>query len=390
MFSLNKNVLSAGAFGLYIHLPWCVQKCPYCDFNSHPLHQSLPEDDYLKALLADLNFEAPGLEGRTIDSIFFGGGTPSLFSGSAIDKILHAVSCSYTLGDNIEITLEANPGTAESHRFADYFKAGVNRLSLGFQSMDNTMLRRLGRIHSVKESLAAFDMARQAGFGNINLDIMFGLPEQSHQQALDDLSAAIDLEPEHLSWYQLTLEPNTAFAQRPPKLPNSDAVFAMQEAGLPLLSEALFQRYEVSAFSKPGRRCKHNLNYWRFGDYLGIGAGAHSKLSIPEPTRFARISHPRYYMPTAGRPAVYQETGLITHRDLLFEFLLNQLRLTEGFDLKNLDHITGISKAQFLQIMQPAFNQGLLCVDQEQCCATEKGYRFLNDVLLLALPEQSR
>jgi len=373
--------------GLYIHLPWCVRKCPYCDFNSHPLHQALPEDDYLKALLADLEFEAGRDTGQSIGSIFFGGGTPSLFSDHAIGRILDHVADQYRLAGNIEVTLEANPGTAESANFTGYREAGVNRLSLGLQSLDNAMLQRLGRIHNAGESLAAYDKARKAGFENINLDLMFGLPEQSLTDALQDLSRVIALDPEHISWYQLTLEPNTAFARTPPSMPDSDRLFEIQEAGIEQLSGHAFTRYEVSAFSKAGLECRHNLNYWRFGDYLGIGAGAHGKLSLPEPARYARHRHPRQYMDTAGLPDVYQETRLIHQDELLFEFLMNHLRLPAGFLLADLLMTTGITHGRLLEILQPAIDGGLLILDGASCRCTDKGYRFLDDILLLTLPE---
>lgn len=376
--------------GLYIHLPWCVQKCPYCDFNSHALHQTLPENDYLKALQADLDFEAYKVSGRTIGSIFFGGGTPSLFSERAIGKILTTITQYYRVADNVEITLEANPGTAESANFEGYRKAGVNRLSLGLQSLDDGMLKCLGRIHNSAESLAAYHKARRAGFENINLDMMFGLPGQSEQAALEDLSQAIHLDSEHLSWYQLTLEPNTAFARNPPVLPTADDVAAMQEAGLALLSEHNFTRYEVSAYCRSGRACQHNLNYWHFGDYLGVGAGAHGKLSTPEPTRYARHRHPRQYMASAGRPDVYQEVRPIAPNTLLFEFLMNRLRLTEGFNLTELKRQTGVSRTTFIQHLQPALDQGLLELKAGHCVSTAQGFRFLNDILLMVLPEQDR
>jgi len=379
--------------GLYIHLPWCVQKCPYCDFNSHPLHQALPEADYLEALQADLAFESAREPGQVaIDSIFFGGGTPSLFSGRAIAVILETVNQYYSLSSDAEITLEANPGTAESSYFNDYRAAGVNRLSLGMQSFDDGMLKQLGRIHGAAECLAAFDKARQAGFDNINIDVMFGLPEQSEQAALQDLQQAIQLEPEHLSWYQLTIEPNTGFASQPPPLPADDAVYAMQAQGINQLAADNYRRYEVSAFSRAGRECRHNLNYWQFGDYLGIGAGAHAKLTDTaasgQVVRSMRQRHPKAYMQYAGSKVAIQEENAVASNMLLFEFLLNHLRLLDGFRLADLERMTPVSRDQLREVMQPAVKNGLLEVGGDDCRATARGFRFLNEILLLALPEK--
>ncbi|HHI76505.1 MAG TPA: radical SAM family heme chaperone HemW, partial [Gammaproteobacteria bacterium] len=284
--------------GLYIHIPWCVRKCPYCDFNSHRAPQALPEADYVDALLRDLAVQAERVAGRTLETVFIGGGTPSLFSGRAIGELLAGAARLLPLAPDAEITLEANPGTAEAGRFADYRAAGVNRLSIGVQSLDDASLRALGRIHDQTQALAAVDMARRAGFDNLNLDLMYGLPRQTPEAALADLEALIGLGPEHLSWYQLTLEPNTLFHHDPPPLPDDDALGEMMDAGLARLSAAGFVQYEISAHARPGRQARHNLNYWRFGDYLGIGAGAHAKLTGADGTvrRYARPRHPRDYL----------------------------------------------------------------------------------------------
>ena len=374
-------------FGLYIHLPWCVQKCPYCDFNSHAIKQSLPEAEYLKAILADLKFEAPQLQDRNIQSIFFGGGTPSLFSGTAINTILEAVRQHYCIAEQAEITLEANPGTAEADHFAGYRAAGVNRLSMGLQSMDDDMLKQLGRIHTADESRRAFEMARTAGFDNINLDLMFGLPEQSIEHGMRDLEAVTAFDPEHLSWYQLTLEPNTRFAAQPPNLPSDDICDELQQAGIEMLSASGYQRYEVSAFSKPGYPCRHNLNYWQFGDYLGIGAGAHGKITRTQPTRTARFKHPGEYMRTAGDRAVYELNHPIPTSELLFEFLLNHLRLIDGFSLQQMHEAIGVTGDQLQQALQTPLDQGLLAIDDGRCRATQKGYRYLNEILVHLVPD---
>ncbi|TNF98299.1 MAG: radical SAM family heme chaperone HemW [Gammaproteobacteria bacterium] len=376
------------SIGLYIHLPWCIRKCPYCDFNSHPLHNELPEAIYAKALTSDLVFEAEKLNDRTVHSIFFGGGTPSLFSDHAIGKILDTIVKHFSVPNDAEISLEANPGTAEIEYFKGYHSAGINRLSLGVQSLNDDMLERLGRIHNSKESLHAYDVARQAGFENINLDIMFGLPEQDLQQAVSDLRSAISLQAEHLSWYQLTLEPNTAFAYSPPQLPDNDTCANIHELGIDLLEERGLQRYEISAFAQPGYQCRHNLTYWQFGDYLGIGAGAHGKLTTDQITRFSKVRHPKEYMQKAGSADAYHDIKQIKDSELLFEFLLNQLRLTEGFHLDALQSETGISAKSLLDQLPRAFEDGLLMIDGNTCRTTKTGIRFLNEILLGVLPEK--
>ena len=274
-------MLSLPPLSLYIHIPWCVRKCPYCDFNSHRSPDDLPEDDYVDALLEDLESDRVHAQGRPLRSIFIGGGTPSLFSPRAYQRLLAGIRHAVPFDDNLEITLEANPGTFEQEKFSAYRAAGINRLSIGIQSFNPLHLQALGRIHDDTEALRAAAIARRAGFDNLNLDLMFGLPGQSRREALDDLRRAADCAPAHLSWYQLTIEPNTEFYRRPPPLPGDDALAAMQEEGQALLARAGYRQYEISAYSQPGRACAHNLNYWTFGDYLGIGAGAHGKLTHP-------------------------------------------------------------------------------------------------------------
>ncbi len=373
---------------LYIHVPWCVRKCPYCDFNSHQRPASLPEAAYVDALLADLLMEVPLALGRPVQSIFFGGGTPSLFSGAAIARILDGVRAQLTLVENCEITLETNPGTAEFDRFEAYLVAGVNRISLGVQSFDDDKLRRLGRIHGGAQARTAYQMARAAGVANINLDLMFGLPNQSLQDAIADLQAALELAPEHVSHYQLTLEPQTAFARTPPaNLPDEDALVDMLDACQALLNTAGYTQYEVSAYAQPAMRSRHNLNYWLYGDYLAIGAGAHNKCTADgRVRRRVRQRNPSGFLKLAGSPNVLSEDRQIESAELPFEFMLNALRLREGFAAPLFGERTGLALDQ-----QPGFQQGLrrglLVAQGEQIRATELGYRFLNDTVALFLPQ---
>lgn len=382
--STQTAALSLPPLALYIHLPWCVRKCPYCDFNSHQQPAQLPEQAYVDALLADLDQDLPRVWGRPLVSIFLGGGTPSLFSGAAIGRLLDGVRARLRLRPEAEITLETNPGTAEHGRFEEYLEAGVNRLSLGVQSFDDEQLRKLGRIHASAEVRSAFAAARQAGFANINLDLMYALPGQSLQQALADLQQGIDLGPEHLSHYHLTLEPNTLFAARPPAdLPDHDAAWAMQEACQDALADAGYVQYEISAYAREQRRSQHNLNYWRFGDYLGIGAGAHGKLTdlaSGQIRRIAKQRHPRLYMEVAGQSGSIQSDEVLGAQQLPFEFMLNALRLVDGFALDDYRQRTGLELLE-----HPAFRRslarGLLHSDGVRAQPTELGQRFLNDLM---------
>ena len=290
-------MLSAPPLSLYIHIPWCIRKCPYCDFNSHRAEADLPERGYITARLDDLDVDRAGVQGRRIETIFLGGGTPSLFSAEAISQLLEGVRQRVVLAADAEITLEANPGTAEAGKFRGFRQAGVNRLSLGLQSFNDAQLQRLGRIHGRAEALRAVELARAAGIDNLNLDLMFGLPGQTAEEGLADIRTAIDLQPEHVSYYQLALEPNTVFHKYPPRLPEDEAIWSIQQAGQAMLAEQGYRQYEVSAYARPGRRCRHNLNYWHFGDYLGIGAGAHGKITrmhTGEIIRTAKIRHPQH------------------------------------------------------------------------------------------------
>ncbi len=326
---------------LYVHIPWCVRKCPYCDFNSHEARGDLPEDAYVDALFADLESALPAIWGRKVATVFIGGGTPSLLSAAAIDRLLAGIRARLPLAPDAEVTLEANPGTFERARFAGFKAAGVNRLSLGIQSFDDAHLRALGRIHDAREARAAIEAAL-AIFGNVNLDLMYALPGQTPAQAQADVAAALDYGPPHLSFYHLTLEPNTLFHRHPPKLPDDDAAADIEDAVHARLTGAGYRQYETSAFARPGRECLHNLNYWRFGDYLGIGAGAHSKLSLPDRVfRQVRWKQPKHYLEQVGRGLPLQEETAVTRDDVGFEFMLNALRLCEGVAASSFAERTG-------------------------------------------------
>ncbi|MBC2679778.1 radical SAM family heme chaperone HemW [Pseudomonas baltica] len=366
---------------LYVHIPWCVRKCPYCDFNSHTASPVLPEEEYIDALLADLDQDLRAVYGRPLSSIFFGGGTPSLFSAAALGRLLAGVEQRIAFAPDIEITLEANPGTFEQDKFVAYRKLGINRLSIGIQSFQPQKLEALGRIHTGDEALRAAEMARRAGFDNFNLDLMHGLPDQSLEEALDDLRQAIALAPTHLSWYQLTLEPNTVFWNQPPVLPEDDILWDIQEAGQALLAEHGFGQYEVSAYARPGKAARHNLNYWSFGDFIGIGAGAHGKLSHPDGriVRTWKTRLPKDYLNPA-KPFKAGEKAL-TADELPFEFLMNALRLTQGVDAGLFAQRTGLSLQSLATARAGAEQKGLLQVEPTRLVATARGQLFLNDLL---------
>jgi oxygen-independent coproporphyrinogen-3 oxidase len=370
---------------IYVHLPWCVSKCPYCDFNSHALRGLLPEQDYVAALLEDLDADRGAVAGRAVASVFIGGGTPSLFSGGAIALLLEGLAARVQLEPDAEVTLEVNPGTLERGRLTDYRRAGVNRLSIGAQSFDAGMLQALGRIHGPDEIRAAVAEARDAGFDNFNLDLMYGLPQQTPAQALADVQAALALEPVHLSYYQLTLEPNTRFHHAPPSLPDEDTLWEIEAGGRDTLAAAGFGRYEVSAWSKPGRECRHNLNYWRFGDYLGLGAGAHGKLtSATGIRRTRRLAHPVSYL-QASSPRLAGET-LPDAPERQFEFLLNALRLREGFTRRQLEAATATSARSLVEQLEAARERGLLERVAGRWRATALGYTHLDSLLADFLP----
>ncbi len=374
---------------LYLHLPWCVRKCPYCDFNSHRAGDDPPRERYVDALIADLEAETVRAAGRALSAVFIGGGTPSLFSGAQIARLLDAVAERFPLAADAEITLEANPGTVERGSFAAYRAAGVNRVSLGAQSFDDASLAALGRIHTAAETRAAVDEVRRAGIDNLNLDLMFALPEQSLAGALADVSAAFALAPAHISHYQLTLEPNTRFYHSPPSLPDPDAAWEMQERCHEALEAAGYHRYEVSAFARPGRACRHNLNYWEFGDYLAAGAGAHGKITAADGTvhRYAKPASPRTWMEAALTGRTGQSADAVAAEDLVFEYMLNALRLTRGFTTSDFVARTGLGPDALLPGLAAARRQGLIETDgADGLRPTALGLRFLNDLQALFLP----
>ncbi|WP_082457772.1 radical SAM family heme chaperone HemW [Pseudomonas sp. EGD-AK9] len=371
---------------LYVHIPWCVKKCPYCDFNSHAAGPTLPEEEYVDALLADLDADLGQVHGRPLSSIFFGGGTPSLFSDRALGRLLEGVERRVAFAGDIEITLEANPGTFEQAKFKGYRALGINRLSIGVQSFQEAKLKALGRIHDGNEAVRAADMARAAGFDNFNLDLMHGLPEQSLEDALFDLRTAIAQAPTHLSWYQLTMEPNTLFWSQPPVLPEDDLLWDIQEAGQALLAAEGYAQYEVSAYAQPGKQARHNLNYWTFGDFLGIGAGAHAKLSDPHGRilRTWKTRLPKDYLDAAK--AFQAGERLLGADELPFEFLMNVLRLTDGVPASLFTERTGLPLASLDAARTEAQARKLLRTEPERLCATAEGQLFLNDLLQHFLP----
>jgi putative oxygen-independent coproporphyrinogen III oxidase len=374
---------------LYIHIPWCVKKCPYCDFNSHGQKGELPVADYITALTRDLEQDLPLVWGRTISSVFFGGGTPSLFSGAAIGDILSMASSRLRFAPNCEITLECNPGTVEHDRFENYLSAGVNRLSFGVQSFDDGCLERLGRIHDAERARGAVKAAQDAGFANINLDLMYALPEQTLAMALADVEQAIALNPQHLSHYQLTLEPNTLFAAKPPAgIPEMDDAWDMQERCIALMAEHGYAQYEVSAYAKNGKRCQHNLNYWTYGDYLGIGAGAHGKITSGESGQILRRwkpKNPRDFMQAAGSGIGIGGDEYISPENRPFDYMLNALRLIDGFSLRDFEFRTGLSREAIAPQLVKTMQHGWLEIEGDWAKPTELGMRFANDVMGLFL-----
>lgn len=375
---------------LYVHLPWCVRKCPYCDFNSHEARGALPFDAYVEALLADLDHDLPLVWGRTVHTVFFGGGTPSLFPADAIDRFLQGASARLRFAPGAEITLETNPGTAEHGRFEDYRRAGVNRISFGIQSFDDACLQRLGRIHDSAQADAAVKLAQDAGLDNLNLDLMFALPGQTLEMAERDVERAVALQPAHVSHYQLTLEPNTVFAARPPQdLPDDDIAWDMQLRCQARLAEAGFAQYETSAYARPRRECAHNLNYWRFGDYLGIGAGAHGKLTLGSEQAILRrwkIKHPAAWLAAAGTAAAIGGDDRIAPQHRPFEYMLNVLRLLEGFTLDAFEARTGLERTAIADELDRALARGWLQRDDGgHWRPTLTGQRFANDVIALFL-----
>jgi len=388
--SIMTSVRQVPPLSLYIHIPWCVRKCPYCDFNSHAQNsQNIPQMAYLAALFADLEQELPQLAEREIVSIFIGGGTPSLLDAEIIEQLLLGLRTRLNLQPQLEITLEANPGTVESEKFQRFRDAGVNRLSLGIQSFDTATLQKLGRIHDAEQAHQAIILAKQARFDNLNLDLMFGLPGQTITSAINELAIACSFSPSHLSWYQLTIEPHTEFYRTPPALPEEDEIWQIQQAGLEFLSAQGFENYEISAFARQGRYCQHNLNYWQFGDYIGIGAGAHGKLTNIQTghiTRRSKQSHPKTYLKQAHTTAVVATCHELQPKDIISEFMLNALRLKQGVAISTFTERTRLSWQSVESLVQQAKDRGWLMQEDQQdkrIVATPQGWQFLNDVLEL-------
>ncbi len=377
------NKLSAMPLSLYIHIPWCIQKCPYCDFNSHAVQNNIPEKKYVQSLLADLKQDIPKINHRPIHSIFIGGGTPSIFSPESLDELLVGIHKHLKIPTDIEITLEANPGTVDNARFQAFRQIGINRLSLGIQSFQDSALKNLKRIHDRKTAINAIETAIKAGFENINLDLMFGLPHQTPENAVNDLRTAMSFQPNHLSWYQLTIEPNTAFYQHPPILPDDDSVWEIQRSGQDFLQTQGYEHYEISAYTKASNYCQHNLNYWQFGDYLGIGAGAHAKITTPEDKiiRFSKRRHPYTYLQLVNTPQVISQTIELNQADICLEFMMNALRLSQGFTEILFQERTGLILSDIDKPLQIAIAQGWLKQNAEVIQPTRQGLQFLNQLL---------
>lgn len=374
---------------LYVHIPWCIRKCPYCDFNSHEKSEGLPEKAYVEALLFDLDQQKQEIQGRTIETIFIGGGTPSLFSPDSLETLLQGIKSRVPVAHDAEITMEANPGTAESGRFSRYREIGLTRLSIGIQSFDPGILTKIGRIHDGQEAIAAAQMAKVAGFTEFNLDLMFGLPGQSEALALDDIETAIGLKPTHLSFYQLTLEPNTVFHKYPPVLPSEEDTWSIQELGQSRLRQAGFAQYEVSAYAQEGSRCRHNLNYWKFGDYVGIGAGAHGKISSLETgtiLRTQRLKQPMSYLKAAEEQGPLGHASAVVSEEIPFEFLMNGLRLREGFEIGHFEERTGLAMETLEPTLTHLLNEQLLERTRTHLRCSEHGFNFLDSILQHFLP----
>jgi putative oxygen-independent coproporphyrinogen III oxidase len=375
---------------LYVHIPWCVRKCPYCDFNSHTQGDSLPEQEYLQALLADIEQDLPRVWGRGIKTVFIGGGTPSLFSARTIEQLLSGLRARINIDPRAEITLEANPGTVEQQKFSEFRHAGINRLSIGIQSFEPDHLQALGRIHDRRQAFVAAEAAHASGFDNFNLDLMFGLPGQTVSQAEADIRNAMDLEPAHISYYQLTIEPHTLFHERPPRLPEEDNIWEMQQRGQQLLTEQGYRQYEVSAYAREGKECRHNLNYWQFGDYLGIGAGAHGKISSTAPQSISRIwktKHPAKYLQQAGLPASISGDTQLAVDEVPVEFMLNALRLSNGFRLSLFESATGLDTTCLQSPLAQAQDKGWLEINGEWIQTTGLGKQYLNDLISLFISD---
>lgn len=373
---------------LYIHIPWCVKKCPYCDFNSHAVKGTLPEQEYLAALIADLKLDLEYVQQRTINTIFFGGGTPSLISPLGIENLLKEISALVTFAPDIEITLETNPGTAEHFNLHDYKQAGINRISLGAQSFNDKKLQALGRIHAAKDTLKVIDKLHAINFKSFNIDIMHGLPQQSFEEAMQDLDTALACDPPHFSWYQLTIEPNTLFFKYPPKLPEDDITWEIQIRGEEKLAAAGFEHYEVSAFAQPKQECRHNVNYWEFGDYIGIGAGAHGKITDMDGsiTRMWKTRYPKDYLDPNKK--FLAGSNVIPASQLPSEYMLNRLRLFDKLNLQHYQQRTNLPISSIAAILETARKKELITIDGEWLAVTLLGKRFLNDLIQLFLVQE--
>lgn len=386
------NFIEQVPLSLYIHFPWCVQKCPYCDFNSHELKNNLNEKKYINALINDLEQELPLIWGRSISSIFMGGGTPSLFSPESIDQLISALRARLTFSPDIEITMEANPGTVEFEKFKEFNSAGINRLSIGIQSFSEDKLKSLGRIHGRKEAIRAAELAHDAGFNSFNLDLMYGLPNQSQQQAIDDIETAIALEPKHISHYQLTIEPNTFFHHQPPVTPDDDTLWEMQLACQERLAQNDYAQYEISAYAKNSFQSQHNLNYWQFGDYLGIGAGAHGKLTnAPEQTisRSWKVKQPQDYLNNAASEKRISGQKILTRDDASFEFMMNVLRLNNGFETELFQRHAGLPISTIEKPLKQAEDKGWISWELKRIKPTDTGRQYLNNLLELFMPDSN-
>lgn len=384
------NFTTLPPLALYIHFPWCVQKCPYCDFNSHELKSTLDEKKYIHALISDLDQELPLFWGRSISTIFMGGGTPSLFSPESIDELLSALRARLTFAPGIEITMEANPGTVDFEKFKEFNATGINRLSIGIQSFSDEKLKSLGRIHGRKEAIRAAELAHDAGFNSFNLDLMYGLPNQSLQQAIDDIETAIALEPKHLSHYQLTIEPNTFFHHQPPVTPDDDKLWAMQLACQTSLAKNNYIQYEISAYAKDDYQAKHNLNYWQFGDYLGIGAGAHGKLTNAAEQTIARswkVKQPQDYLNNAETNKRISGQKILTREDASFEFMMNVLRLNNGFETELFQQHVGLPVSTVEKALKQAEDKDWISWDLKRIKPTDTGRQYLNNLLELFMPD---
>lgn len=384
------NFTEQPSLSLYIHFPWCVQKCPYCDFNSHELKTTLDEKAYVDALISDLEQELPLFWGRSISSIFMGGGTPSLFSPESIDRLLSSLRARLTFAPEIEITMEANPGTVELGKFNEFSDAGINRLSIGIQSFSDEKLKKLGRIHGRKEAIRAAELAHDAGFNSFNLDLMYGLPNQSLPQAIEDIETAIALEPKHISHYQLTIEPNTFFHHQPPTTPDDDKLWEMQIACQTALAKHDYGQYEISAYAKDDYQCQHNLNYWQFGDYLGIGAGAHGKLTNAPEQKIERrwkVKQPQDYLNNAATDKRISGEKILTRDDASFEFMMNALRLNNGFATELFQQHVGLPISSIEKALKQAEEKGWISWELKRIKPTETGRQYLNNLLELFMPE---